>query len=351
MRFLLLCYGDESGWGTLTPEQQQQIVEVTRQNTAELKASGHYVLGAPLQPTTVATSVRVRDGKRLVTTVATLNGKGTEYVTALWELDPAGEKQARRITRSAKGEAGPAFAANGDLYFTSARPDPETPIEESMGALAHAVRSGKALYAGISNYGPDDTRRAYEALKAEGVPLLIHQPSYSMFNRLPEEGLLDATPALVVTAHPSPRDTDGFEIISKPFDLDELVSRVRHRLENGAPRASRRSRPVRSAASRPGNDGHDDCPEPIELILYVSADSPRSATAIKHLKAALRRYESSRVRLTICDLSKETAPGCAASVAFTPTLVRRSPGPRTHILGHLTSPELLLELLDSCEEN
>jgi L-glyceraldehyde 3-phosphate reductase len=61
-----------------------------------------------------------------------------------------------------------------------------------MGALAHAVRSGKALYAGISNYGPDDTRRAAAALAAEGVPLLIHQPSYSMFNRTPEEGLLDA---------------------------------------------------------------------------------------------------------------------------------------------------------------
>ncbi len=78
-----------------------------------------------------------------------------------------------------------------DIFYHH-RPDPETPIEESMGALAHAVRSGKALYAGISNYGPDDTRRAHEALKAEGVPLLIHQPSYSMFNRLPEEGLLDA---------------------------------------------------------------------------------------------------------------------------------------------------------------
>lgn len=75
------------------------------------------------------------DGRRLVTTVATLNGKGTEYVTALWELDPAGEKQARRITRSAKGEAGAAFAANGDLYFTSARPDPETPDEDPVSAL------------------------------------------------------------------------------------------------------------------------------------------------------------------------------------------------------------------------
>lgn len=75
------------------------------------------------------------DGRRLVTTVATLNGKGTEYVKALWELDPAGEKQARRITRSAKGEAGAAFAANGDLYFTSARPDPETPDEDPVSAL------------------------------------------------------------------------------------------------------------------------------------------------------------------------------------------------------------------------
>ncbi|WP_426005199.1 S9 family peptidase [Paenarthrobacter sp. NyZ202] len=75
------------------------------------------------------------DGTRLVTTVTTLNGKGTEFVTALWELDPAGDKQARRITRSAKGEAGAAFAANGDLYFTSARPDPESPDEDPVNAL------------------------------------------------------------------------------------------------------------------------------------------------------------------------------------------------------------------------
>jgi dipeptidyl aminopeptidase/acylaminoacyl peptidase len=75
------------------------------------------------------------DGTRLVTTVATLNGKGTEYATALWELDPAGQKHARRITRSAKGEAGAAFAANGDVYFTSARPDPENPDEDPVSAL------------------------------------------------------------------------------------------------------------------------------------------------------------------------------------------------------------------------
>ena len=75
------------------------------------------------------------DGGRLVTTVATLNAKGTEYGTALWELDPEGQKQARRITRSAKGEAGAVFAAGGDLYFSSARPDPETPEADPVNAL------------------------------------------------------------------------------------------------------------------------------------------------------------------------------------------------------------------------
>jgi len=75
------------------------------------------------------------DGRRLVTTVATLNAKGTEYGTALWELDPEGRKQARRITRSAKGEAGAVFAASGDLYFSSARPDPETPEADPVNAL------------------------------------------------------------------------------------------------------------------------------------------------------------------------------------------------------------------------
>ncbi|BCW17616.1 hypothetical protein NtRootA9_03240 [Arthrobacter sp. NtRootA9] len=75
------------------------------------------------------------DGSRLVTTVSTLNGKGTEFATALWELDPTGQKHARRITRSAKGEAGAAFAANGDVYFTSARPDPDSPDDEPVSAL------------------------------------------------------------------------------------------------------------------------------------------------------------------------------------------------------------------------
>jgi len=76
-----------------------------------------------------------------------------------------------------------------DIFY-SHRPDPETPIEETMGALASAVHQGKALYVGISNYSPEQTRAAVAALAEHKVPLTIHQPSYSMFNRHVENGLL-----------------------------------------------------------------------------------------------------------------------------------------------------------------
>lgn len=77
-----------------------------------------------------------------------------------------------------------------DIFYHH-RPDLDTPLEESLGALAHAVRSGKALYAGISSYSPDQTRRAAEILSALGTPCLIHQPKYSMLQRDIENGLLD----------------------------------------------------------------------------------------------------------------------------------------------------------------
>ncbi len=77
-----------------------------------------------------------------------------------------------------------------DIFY-SHRVDPETPLEETMGALATLHRQGKALYVGISSYSPELTQKAAAILKSEGVPLLIHQPSYSMLNRWIEEGLLD----------------------------------------------------------------------------------------------------------------------------------------------------------------
>ena len=77
-----------------------------------------------------------------------------------------------------------------DIFY-SHRPDPETPVEETMGALDHAVRSGKALYAGISNYSAAQTTATAKILRELGTPCLIHQPKYSMFDRWVEDGLLD----------------------------------------------------------------------------------------------------------------------------------------------------------------
>lgn len=77
-----------------------------------------------------------------------------------------------------------------DIFYHH-RPDPETPMEETMDALAQIVRQGKALYVGVSNYSAQETKRASAILKEMGVHLLVHQPSYSMFDRWVEDGLYD----------------------------------------------------------------------------------------------------------------------------------------------------------------
>jgi L-glyceraldehyde 3-phosphate reductase len=84
-----------------------------------------------------------------------------------------------------------------DIFY-SHRPSMDVPLEETMGALAHMVRQGKALYVGISSYSPERTREAARILRSEGVPLLIHQPSYSMLNRWIETELLDTLEELGV---------------------------------------------------------------------------------------------------------------------------------------------------------
>ena len=77
-----------------------------------------------------------------------------------------------------------------DIFY-SHRPDPATPLEETMGALAHAVHTGKALYVALSNYGPEKTIRAAQLLRELGTPCLLHQPRYHMFERTPEHGLFE----------------------------------------------------------------------------------------------------------------------------------------------------------------
>ncbi|KQQ53410.1 MULTISPECIES: aldo/keto reductase [unclassified Plantibacter] len=108
----------------------------------------------------------------------------------MWQ-GPYGEWGSRKTMLSSLDQSLTRIGVEYVDVFYSHRPDPETPIEETMGALASAVQSGKALYAGISNYSPEQTVAAAAAIREFGVPLLVHQPRYSMFSREVEDGLLD----------------------------------------------------------------------------------------------------------------------------------------------------------------
>ncbi|GAA2649472.1 L-glyceraldehyde 3-phosphate reductase [Streptomyces vastus] len=111
---------------------------------------------------------------------------------------PYGEWGSRKYLLSSLDQSLTRMGLDYVDIFYSHRPDPDTPLEETMGALHSAVVQGKALYVGVSNYSPEQTREAARILGELGTPLLIHQPRYSMLDRRPEDGLLDALDELQV---------------------------------------------------------------------------------------------------------------------------------------------------------
>ena len=115
----------------------------------------------------------------------------------MWE-GPFGDGGSRKYLLGSLDQSLTRLGLDHVDVFYHHREDPETPLEETMGALAHAVTSGKATYVGVSNYSPERTREAARILAELGTPLLIHQPSYSMFNRHVEDGLLETVDELGV---------------------------------------------------------------------------------------------------------------------------------------------------------
>ena len=108
----------------------------------------------------------------------------------MWE-GPYGDLGSRKYLISSLDQSLSRMGLEYVDIFYHHRMDPDTPLEETMGALDHIVRSGKALYAGVSNYDAATTEEAIRILRSLGTPMLIRQPRYSMFDRRPEEGLLD----------------------------------------------------------------------------------------------------------------------------------------------------------------
>jgi L-glyceraldehyde 3-phosphate reductase len=108
----------------------------------------------------------------------------------MWE-GPYGEWGSRKYMLSSLDQSLQRMDLEYVDIFYSHRPDPETPLEETMGALTTAVQQGKAVYVGISSYQPEEAAKAIDILRQNGTPCLIHQPNYSMFQRWVEDGLLD----------------------------------------------------------------------------------------------------------------------------------------------------------------
>ncbi|RPE37659.1 L-glyceraldehyde 3-phosphate reductase [Streptomyces sp. Ag109_O5-1] len=141
---------------------------------------------------------------------------------------PYGEWGSRKYLMSSLDQSLKRMGLDYVDIFYSHRPDPETPLEETMGALHSAVQQGKALYVGISNYSAEQTREAARILGDLGTPLLIHQPRYSMLDRRPEtEGLLDALDELQVGS-----------IVFSPLEQGLLTGRYLDGIPEGSRAAS-----------------------------------------------------------------------------------------------------------------
>jgi circadian clock protein KaiB len=164
-----------------------------------------------------------------------------------------------------------------------------------------------------------------------------------MLKHAAREGLLEGTACVVVTAHPQPDGVRAAELVKKPLDLGKFLAQVRHIL------GSMSSEHDEAAAARPApaEDAAGRAPV-VELVLYVSADSPASQRARRHLESALDRFEAAQYRLEVCDVGQDPARGEADHVVFTPTLVTRCGGLANWVLGDLADRTMLLDLLQVC---
>ena len=201
-----------------------------------------------------------------------------------------------------------------------------------------------ALALGADGWVVDEAADAFEAagcLRRARYDLLVAdydlpgKTGAELIREAFAEGLLAETRSVVVTAHPEPVGVEHLEVFRKPLDLPTFLDQMR-RIRGLAAAA-------RQAPAAPASPV-------LELVLYVSTHSLASARALEVLRALVPE-SALDVRLTVCDLAIEPGAGDADNVVFTPTLVKRQPSPRTWILGDLSRPDTVGELLRTLRVN
>jgi CheY-like chemotaxis protein len=154
--------------------------------------------------------------------------------------------------------------------------------------------------------------------------------------------LVDGAATLVVTAHPDPEGVEETTLVRKPLDLEKFLHQVRRIFESMPPPAWPAARPP-SPASSPGHPA-----DRVELTLYISPTSPPSLKARRNMEKLLEDFRAAEIGFEVLDLARDPERAEKDNVVFTPTLVKRQPSPRAWILGDLSDPAVVTDLLHMC---
>ena len=163
-----------------------------------------------------------------------------------------------------------------------------------------------------------------------------------MLSEASHAGLLRHSQVLVITAEHRPQGVENLVVLRKPLDLDDFLRHVHDVLAPVREEELERAKEeVQQGVKRDG-DGSVQ----VELTLYISTSSPSSLKALRNLQRLLSDYDAGKIRLTVCDLSRDGSRSADEDrIAFTPTLVKRGPDPKVWVLGDLAEPEIVCDLL------
>ena len=194
-----------------------------------------------------------------------------------------------------------------------------------------------------------DAERGLEALRGGRFDLVLSdydlpgKTGAAMLREAHRGGLLDGAATLIVTAHPDPTGVEDVTLVRKPLDLEKFLLQVRGIFDS---RPARPSAVAASPAPAP-ESAPAEAPDEVELTLYVSSLSPPSVKARRNMERLLKDLPK-HILFDVCDLAENPQRAEKDNVVFTPTLVKRRPEPRAWILGDLSDPAILTDLLHMC---
>lgn len=256
-------------------------------------------------------------------------------------MDPSAKTAHSGLDAKAAGGASAGGArpyANSDVVKSATAEPPHILVVEDQ----EDVRRMVATALEIEGYRVTEAANAIEGLnelRRRNYQLVLSDYAMPggtgtwMIQEAERHGLMGHTIALIVTAHPDVRELADVAVINKPLDLDYFLDQVRKLV--GSPRG----------VSAPALTPAPAAPQKVELVLYISPTSAASIQARQNLDRLLLGFDDTHVTCTVVDLLQNPLAGEDDRIAFTPTLVKRSPGPRTWILGNLRNGDILADLL------